>query len=271
MMDSQKKEFTGVWIPKEIADDYSLNAYEKILYVEIASFPVCYMLNKTLGERIGASEKTVSRYIKTLTDKGYIQIVKNDGRKRFVRAVRDFPVTEVTIKECEGIDLPGQIVQSDRTNCPGSMDRLSTIDNNREYIKDIYDVSEKEGPVYELTLVPDEDQLPTSTFGKKKRTKEVPQTKLATCFMDELVDRQGIPSLDGYNPKTTAEKVVETFKLSLQTVLKFDKAELTDEVIMTQWGLFLDLVKTKNSFHWQNMTSMSYVNNNLQKIIKSIM
>lgn len=221
-----------------------------------------YYSSNALSEKFPyLNEKSIDRWLQELEKDGHL-LVDRSGKRNAHKYDKTKWFLPSTVPQYD------KSVPQNEEHCPQNEATIPSLSNT---LSISYDVSEKEGPVYELELVPDEDQLPTSTFGKKKRTKEVPQTKLATYFIDELVDRQGIPSLDGYNPKASAEKVVETFKLSLQTVLKFDKAELTDEVIMTQWGLFLDLVKTKNSFHWQNMTSMNYVNNNLQKIIKSIM
>lgn len=140
-MEQQKKEFTGVWIPKEVIDNPDLSLAEKILYAEIACFPVCYMLNSTFAERLGVSERTVSKTIRSLLEKGYVYLVKNDGRKRYIKAVRDFPVTEITEQVPQGTDLSGKIVYADQKILLPSMEESSNRDNNRDNNKDIAEQS----------------------------------------------------------------------------------------------------------------------------------
>lgn len=71
-MDSQKKEFTGVWIPKKIIDDESLTTSDMIIYAEIAPYQICYKTNKSLGERWKLKPNTVSKIVSKLVSKGYV-------------------------------------------------------------------------------------------------------------------------------------------------------------------------------------------------------
>ena len=52
------KEYTGVWIPREVMECEQLTPVEKIAYGEIASFSKCYASNAWLAKRIGKSEST---------------------------------------------------------------------------------------------------------------------------------------------------------------------------------------------------------------------
>lgn len=132
MENQQKREFTGVWIPREVIEDSSLSVCEKMLYAEISCFPVCFVLNQTFAERLGLTERTVSKYINSLIKKGYVKMLKNDGRKRYIKAVRDFDVSEVVEKEPVGTSQGGKTVYADKKILLPSMEKSSTRDNNRD-------------------------------------------------------------------------------------------------------------------------------------------
>ena len=87
-MENQKKEFTGVWIPRHIIDDEELSMSEMIIYSEIACFSICYKPNKELGIRWGLKERRISDIISNLEKKGYIKRACFDGRNRQLIAKR---------------------------------------------------------------------------------------------------------------------------------------------------------------------------------------
>lgn len=99
-MENEKKEFTGVWIPKHIIEDKDLSMSEMIIYSEISCFEVCYKPNKSLGERWGLKERRVSDIISKLESKGYIKRHSFDGRTRQLIALRDNPVLGRLAKKC---------------------------------------------------------------------------------------------------------------------------------------------------------------------------
>jgi len=95
-----KREFKGIWIPKHIWINKNLSINEKILLMEIDSYDNdfgCIATNKTLCEDILIQPSTVSGLIKSLQEKGYINIeYKNlntfEGRKITVTKVPfEFP------------------------------------------------------------------------------------------------------------------------------------------------------------------------------------
>lgn len=91
-MEEQKKEFTGVWIPRHILEDIELSWTEIILYSEIASFNLCYKKLDQLAKRCRLeSKESVSRLLANLIKKGYIKKVGFDGRKNYFKAVLDNP------------------------------------------------------------------------------------------------------------------------------------------------------------------------------------
>lgn len=87
----QKKEFTGVFIPRHILEDEQLNVYEKQLYAEISCFDECYLSNEKLAKRLSCTEVTITRYVKKLKNKGYVEQTRFDGRMRYLRSLKDNP------------------------------------------------------------------------------------------------------------------------------------------------------------------------------------
>jgi hypothetical protein len=126
-MEVQKREFTGVWIPKEIIENERLTMLQKMLYAEIASFNVCFMLNKTLSERYGVAEMTISRSISALKKEGLIIELSFDGRQRKVQALHIYAMQ--TIQKRLGRVSKNVEVEYTKT---------SNIDNNIDNSKKTY-------------------------------------------------------------------------------------------------------------------------------------
>jgi len=65
--------FVGLWLPAEVVLDKRLNAADKILYGEIASFPKgCWKKSSELMEMVGLTKNAFGAAIKRLIDAGYI-------------------------------------------------------------------------------------------------------------------------------------------------------------------------------------------------------
>lgn len=130
-MDEQRKEFTGVWIPKHIIDDQRLKPAARLIYAEISCFNVCTMSNKTLGERAGCSESTAKRIVGELKSFGYLKQISFDGRIRKITSLKDLP------------RVPGQNDQADSnkmTRQTGQNDpEDNSIENSIEKINNNYD------------------------------------------------------------------------------------------------------------------------------------
>ena len=109
----EKREFTGVWIPKHIIEDKSLKPAARLIYAEIACFKVCTMSNKTLGERAGCSESTAQRYVQELKNKKYIQVFSFDGRIRKMRSLYDKYDESPQNDEADSAKYAGQTPQND--------------------------------------------------------------------------------------------------------------------------------------------------------------
>lgn len=81
-----KKEFKGIWIPKEIWQDERLNALDKILLCEIDSLTGtntdCYASNRYLAKFCQCSESKISKSIAKLTELGYIYVKSFDRKEQ---------------------------------------------------------------------------------------------------------------------------------------------------------------------------------------------
>ena len=107
-MEELKRDFKGVFIPKEIWEDNRLNMLEKGILAEIDSLDNgvdgCFASNMYLATFCHCSEKTVSVAIQKLKDLGYIELESFDGRTRVLRSNR----SRQTL----------QNVKADFTKCP---------------------------------------------------------------------------------------------------------------------------------------------------------
>ena len=72
-----ERGFKGVWIPREIWLHPGLTLQEKILLAEIDSLDNengCFANNKHFSEFLNISQRRVQELLKSLKDKGYIEI-----------------------------------------------------------------------------------------------------------------------------------------------------------------------------------------------------
>ena len=89
-MEDKKREFKGVWIPKEIWLDTRLNALDKMIFAEIDSYSStengCYASNEYLANFCQCSESKASKTISKLIELGYIERKSFDGRNRVLQS-----------------------------------------------------------------------------------------------------------------------------------------------------------------------------------------
>ena len=89
-MEDEKRDFKGVWIPKEIWLDERLNALDKCIFVEVDSLDNeetgCYASNKYLAEFCKCSETKVSTALSKLINLGYLYVQSFDGRQRILKS-----------------------------------------------------------------------------------------------------------------------------------------------------------------------------------------
>ena len=90
MTDDLIRDFKGIWIPKEIWLDERLNTIDKVILLEIDSLDIsedgCYASNKYLADFCQCAETSVSNSISKLIKLGYVEVLKFDGRKRYLKS-----------------------------------------------------------------------------------------------------------------------------------------------------------------------------------------
>lgn len=90
-----KRQFTGVWLPKELLLDERLTAADKILYAEIASFGEkgCWKRADELQQLCGVGRDGLQSACKRLRETGYIV-----ERRMYGRIVRTLAVYSTVVK-----------------------------------------------------------------------------------------------------------------------------------------------------------------------------
>jgi len=85
-----QRDFKGIWIPKDIWLEKELTALDKIILLEIDSLDVsdegCYASNEYLANFCQCTETKISTSISKLIKMGYLEVVKFDGRKRYLKS-----------------------------------------------------------------------------------------------------------------------------------------------------------------------------------------
>lgn len=125
----QPREFTGVWIPAFIVLDEDLNWSDRAAYAEIACYESCFMSNAFFARRLGLSIDRARKIISKLKDKGYIEQVSFDGRKRYLQVIHNYgrkqPGSPAASMQ-HGHDQPLSMVVNDQAD----RSKTTTIDNN---------------------------------------------------------------------------------------------------------------------------------------------
>lgn len=118
-----KRDFKGVWIPREVWLDKRLNALDKVILTEIDSLDNeedgCFANNEYLAEFCQCSTKTVTRAITKLKICSYVYEKSFNGRQRLLKSSLDKMSRQ-----------PRQNVQADYSKCPGSIIKDNNINNN---------------------------------------------------------------------------------------------------------------------------------------------
>ena len=85
-----ERDFKGIWIPREIWLNDDLGVLDKIILMEIDSLDVddsgCYASNEYLAGFCKCTGTKISTSISKLIKLGYLEIIKFDGRKRFIKS-----------------------------------------------------------------------------------------------------------------------------------------------------------------------------------------
>ena len=135
-----ERQFKGVWIPKEIWINDNLNLQEKCFLTEINSLDNeergCFALNEHFAEFFNLSKNRCSEVIKSLQDKGYIDVnYKYDGKKIIKRTIRvkDKYFTPSIFRQTPSENRQSPSI-SRQTPSENLVDRITVENNNIVYI-----------------------------------------------------------------------------------------------------------------------------------------
>lgn len=124
-MTIEKRMFKGIWIPAEVWTDRDLSWNEKILLMEVDSYTAtgkeCYISNEYIAALLCTSEGQARRVMSDLVKKGYVRVVRFDGRRRFV---------ESALSEKRGAECAKMRRQSEQKRA--ETDNIITIDSPTE-------------------------------------------------------------------------------------------------------------------------------------------
>lgn len=146
----KKKEFTGVWIPRNVWEDDRLSVYDKLVMAVVSGLARgengCFATNKHLAEFCRFSERQVSKSVGVLVKFGYLRAEnsKSPVRRLHVSASGEARTTcEITAHDMRGNCAP--CARYDSTTCEvtahdmrGSNDSLPFNYNYNNIYNNIY-------------------------------------------------------------------------------------------------------------------------------------
>lgn len=146
MTDDLTRDFKGIWIPKEVWLDNRLNTIDKIILLEIDSLDIsdegCYASNKYLSDFCQCTEWTISNSINKLIKLNYIEVVKFDGRKRYLKS----RLVKIQRQTCENpkadignskdININNNIINNKIYNIYGEFKNVKLTDDEYNKLKE---------------------------------------------------------------------------------------------------------------------------------------
>ena len=183
----QKRDFKGIWIPKEIWLSTDLKVMEKLILVEIDSLDNedgCFASNEHFSKFFSLSKNRCSEIIKSLEKKGYIDInyIYQDGSKaiakRVIRCIRK------TDRGIRNIDRPTRKTEEGYSEkCEDNNTSFSNTFNNTSNKKDIVEQSSTAPIPYEEIV----QYLNQKTGKNFKSTSKATQRHIKARFTDGFV------------------------------------------------------------------------------------
>lgn len=130
-----ERVFKGIWIPAEIWENDQLSWNEKILLMEIDSFTAkgkeCFFSNEYIQQLLGVTERSARRLLSQLIEKGFVSLVRFDGRNRYVESLikcgHKCPGRPDTNDRAERTQMSGQTGHE----CPNTNTSNNTINDNK--------------------------------------------------------------------------------------------------------------------------------------------
>lgn len=186
-----KRDFKGVWIPKEIWLSTDLKVMEKLILVEIDSLDNedgCFASNEHFSKFFSLSKNRCSELIKSLEQKGYIDInyvYQQESKaiaKRVIRCVRNSDGgIRKTDRPIRNIDRGIRKTEEGYSeNCEDNNTSFNNTSNNTRDIKDIVEQSPTTPIPYNEVI----DYLNQKTGKNFKSTSKATQRHIKARFAD---------------------------------------------------------------------------------------
>ena len=191
-----KRDFKGVWIPKDVWLSKDLTVQEKLFYVEINSLDNekgCFANNHYFAEFFDISKQRVSIVIKSLIDKGYIKstIIYKEGTKQIVYRVLNIckiPSPIIQGKPSHTKQGEGTIEMFKDSN---TVNNTSTNNTDKVYSKEIHDSYDKCILYFPEHLRPNNEKKKNQwldTIDKLERVDKIPFEIIENVVMKTRAD-----------------------------------------------------------------------------------
>ena len=197
-METQGRDFKGVWIPKVVWLDGRLNALEKVILTEIDSLDQgergCWASNKHIAEFCQCSETKVSTAISKLIKFGYLYVKNFDGRQRELKScLSNFE--SLHIKKCESDthNLKQSNTESNTSNNTSKQKKVSkeNLKSFDEIIDEYTDDVELKGALIEFMKMRQRIRKPMTNYAfellLKKLNKLGSTTKLKVDILNQSI------------------------------------------------------------------------------------
>lgn len=186
-----KRDFKGVWIPREIWLSTDLKVMEKLILVEIDSLDNedgCFASNEHFSKFFSLSKNRCSEIIKSLEKKGYIAIdyIRQANNraidKRVIRCIRNIDGgIRKTDRPIRNIDRPIRKTEGGYSeNCEDNNTlSINTINNTREKENNV-----EQSPTAQIPYAEIIDYLNQKTGKNFKSTSKATQRHIKARFSD---------------------------------------------------------------------------------------
>lgn len=233
-----KRDFKGVWVPKEIYLSKKLSWTEKILLLEIDSLDNdqkgCYASNQYLANHLGIKPNSLANMISKLKSLGYIEQLWFDGRNRGLRVnLKDVQPSSVNESRVhKKVKPPSQKGETEPSQ------KSEHSNTSKESLSNTQSKTPARVPFSDRTT-----GIPVQTFSDLPET---PEDVFTRCCFEVLADKRMDSPFD--NPKweeTIAYAAkhaggdAELFRGCIDYIAGWAKGRITPEMVANHFGKYL--------------------------------
>lgn len=154
----RKKEFTGIWIPRDVWEDDRLGVLDKVVFAVIAGLARgedgCYATNKALAEFCKCSERKVCASVSALASAGYIQVDGGNAKTRRMYLAETSQKMRGNL--AKSATQPRKNCEETTQNLRGEDENLPILYNYNNIYNNIYNNKQEKPTVEEIRAYIDE-------------------------------------------------------------------------------------------------------------------